>query len=90
MHELIRDTLCILSARMLGLLAHSAGNRDPALPYRRPLHRSIRCRLCSQLSISAIAEFGLIFMLFMIGLFDTSLKARPTAAGGHMRLHPGH
>jgi Kef-type K+ transport system membrane component KefB len=71
MHELIGDiTLCILSAWVLGLLAHFS--RQPLIlayliagfligPFGMGLIKS-------QESISVISELGLIFMLFMIGL----------------------
>jgi Kef-type K+ transport system membrane component KefB len=71
MHELIPDiTLCILFAWGLGLLAHFS---------RQPLILAYLIAgffigpfgmgwIKSQESISVISEFGLIFMLFMIGL----------------------
>src|SRR6201996_4554935 len=71
MHELIGDiTLCILTAWVLGLLAHFS--RQPLIlayliagfligPFGMGLIKS-------QESISVISELGLIFMLFMIGL----------------------
>ena len=71
MHELIGDiTLCILSAWVLGLLAHFS--RQPLIlayliagfligPFGMGLVKS-------QELISIISELGLIFMLFMIGL----------------------
>jgi Kef-type K+ transport system membrane component KefB len=71
MHELIGDiTLCILSAWVLGMLAHFS--RQPLIlayliagfligPFGMGLIKS-------QESISIISELGLIFMLFMIGL----------------------
>jgi Kef-type K+ transport system membrane component KefB len=71
MHELIGDiTLCILSAWVLGMLAHFS--RQPLIlayliagfligPFGMGLVKS-------QESISIISELGLIFMLFMIGL----------------------
>jgi Kef-type K+ transport system membrane component KefB len=71
MHELVGDiTLCILSAWVLGLLAHFS--RQPLIlayliagffigPFGMGLVKS-------QESISIISELGLIFMLFMIGL----------------------
>src|SRR5712675_2766136 len=71
MHELIRDiTLSILFAWVLGLLAHF---------FRQPLILAYLIAgffigpfgmgwIKSQESISIIAELGLIFMLFMIGL----------------------
>jgi Kef-type K+ transport system membrane component KefB len=71
MHELIADiTLCILSAWVLGLLAHFS--RQPLIlayliagffigPFGAGLVKSRE-------SIGAISELGLIFMLFMIGL----------------------
>ncbi len=71
MHELVGDiTLCILSAWVLGLLAHFS--RQPLIlayliagffigPFGMGLVKS-------QESISVISELGLIFMLFMIGL----------------------
>ncbi len=71
MHELIGDiTLCILSAWVLGMLAHFS--RQPLIlayliagfligPFGMGLVKS-------QKSISIISELGLIFMLFMIGL----------------------
>jgi Kef-type K+ transport system membrane component KefB/voltage-gated potassium channel Kch len=71
MHELIGDiTLCILFAWMLGLSAHF---------FRQPLILAYLIAgfaigpfglgwVRSQESIAVIAELGLIFMLFMIGL----------------------
>src|ERR1700759_639329 len=71
MHELVGDiTLCILSAWVLGLLAHFS--RQPLIlayliagfligPFGMGLVKSHE-------SISIISELGLIFMLFMIGL----------------------
>jgi Kef-type K+ transport system membrane component KefB len=71
MHELIRDiTICILFAWVLGLLAHF---------FRQPLILAYliggffigpfgMAWVESEESIGIIAELGLIFMLFMIGL----------------------